>query len=373
MDSAAKQRFWGELFPTRLSAVVFVAYIGFFVNQGILVTATKNSQDRYDYDVTTVVMLTELCKLLASTLLYLRDHSFQSLLTEIGKNRKVLFLYFVPALLYCFYNNLAFVNLAAFDPTTYNLLLQFRVVITGLSFQVLFKKQLTRKQWLSLLLLTAGCIVKHLGLPSKSPHAAGGKVAGIFSSLFSGHMLLLLLQVFCSCFAGVYNEFLLKDTGVNIDIMIHNVFMYIDSIVCNAAVLLVRGEAWSAFSRASVATLVNPLVIAIIVNGAICGIVTSVFLKSLNSILKTFASALDLSVMAVLCWIIFKIPVDAYTVMAIAIVSIAIYCYSQQPVVNKPKEMPRSRDDEDLQRGLMNGGKQRSAAMSAEKSAVLNV
>ncbi|XP_075532037.1 UDP-galactose transporter senju-like isoform X1 [Dermacentor variabilis] len=299
-------------------------------------------------------------------------HSFQSLLLEISKNRKVLFLYFVPALLYCFYNNLAFVNLAAFDPTTYNLLLQFRVVITGLSFQVLFKKQLTRKQWLSLLLLTAGCIVKHLGLPAKPLPAASVKAVGLFSSLFSAHMLLLLVQVFCSCFAGVYNEFLLKDTGVNIDIMIHNVFMYIDSIVCNAAVLLVRGEAWSAFSRASVATLVNPLVIAIVVNGAICGIVTSVFLKSLNSILKTFASALDLSVMAVLCWIIFKIPVDTYTVAAIAIVSVAIYCYSQQPVVNKPKETAHCHDDDDLERALVNGS-QRSTVVTAEKGAVMNV
>lgn len=61
--------------------------------------------------------------------------------------------------------------------------------------QVLFKKQLTRKQWLSLLLLTAGCIVKHLGLPAKPLPAAGGKVVGLFSSLFSAHMLLLLVQV----------------------------------------------------------------------------------------------------------------------------------------------------------------------------------
>lgn len=280
----------------------------------------------------------------------------------------------MPALLYCFYNNLAFVNLAAFDPTTYNLLLQFRVVITGLFFQVLFKKQLTRKQWLSLLLLTAGCIVKHLGLPSKSTPSANGKVAGLFSSLFSGHMLLLLLQVFCSCFAGVYNEFLLKDTGVNIDIMIHNVFMYIDSILCNAAVLVVRGEAMSAFSRASVATLVNPLVIAIIVNGAICGIVTSVFLKSLNSILKTFASALDLSVMAVLCWIIFKIPIDEYTIAAIAIVSVAIYCYSRQPVVNKPKETPgHYHSNQDLERSLINGDQRSTAMATTEKGIVLSV
>lgn len=44
--------------------------------------------------------------------------------------------YMVPSLLYCVYNNLAFVNLLRFDPTTYYLLLQFRVVITGLIFQV---------------------------------------------------------------------------------------------------------------------------------------------------------------------------------------------------------------------------------------------
>lgn len=370
MDTASKQRFWGELFPTRLSAVVFVAYIAFFVNQGILVTATKNSRDQYDYSVTAVVMLTECCKLFAAALLYLKDHSFNSLWSEIIKHRKVLYLYFVPALLYCFYNNLAFINLAAFDPTTYNLLLQFRVVITGLSFQVLFKKQLTRRQWFSLLLLTAGCIVKHLGLPSKSAATGAGKVAGLLSSLFSFHMLLLLVQVFCSCFAGVYNEFLLKDTGVDIDIMVHNVFMYVDSIVCNAAVLVIHGEARSVFSATSISTLLNPLVIAVIVNGAACGIVTSVFLKSLNSILKTFAGALDLSVMAVLCWIIFKIPVDGYTVVAIAIVSIATYCYSQQPVVNKPKEVTHPHDDEDLKAVLLKGDHQ---TPTGSKSTVLDV
>lgn len=42
----------------------------------------------------------------------------------------------IPALLYCLYNNLAFVNLAIFDPTTYYILLQLRVVLTGIIFQV---------------------------------------------------------------------------------------------------------------------------------------------------------------------------------------------------------------------------------------------
>ena len=48
----------------------------------------------------------------------------------------VCLLYFVPAGLYCVYNNLGFVNLQHFDPTTYFLLLQFRVVVTGVIFQV---------------------------------------------------------------------------------------------------------------------------------------------------------------------------------------------------------------------------------------------
>ena len=42
----------------------------------------------------------------------------------------------IPALLYCLYNNLAFVNLKAYGPTSYWLLLQFRVVITGVVYQV---------------------------------------------------------------------------------------------------------------------------------------------------------------------------------------------------------------------------------------------
>lgn len=70
-------------------------------------------------------------------LLIIYSHSVQDLYTDVRKDVSVLKLYFVPALLYCFYNNLAFLNLSTFDPTTYYLLLQLRVVITGILFQVL--------------------------------------------------------------------------------------------------------------------------------------------------------------------------------------------------------------------------------------------
>jgi len=46
--------------------------------------------------------------------------------------------YFAPAFLYALYNILTYYNLELFDPTTYFLLLQFRVVVTGVVWQVRF-------------------------------------------------------------------------------------------------------------------------------------------------------------------------------------------------------------------------------------------
>ncbi|KAJ8982100.1 hypothetical protein NQ317_010958 [Molorchus minor] len=106
----------------------------------ILVTASQKLNNGYDYNIVTVVLLTEVLKLVISSLLYCREHKPKDLIIDIVKDRKVLVLYFVPAFLYCLYNNLAFINLSSFDPTTYYLLLQFRVVVTGVLFQVIFKK-----------------------------------------------------------------------------------------------------------------------------------------------------------------------------------------------------------------------------------------
>lgn len=70
---------------------------------------------------------------------------------EAHDNKHLLLLYFIPSFLYCIYNNLTFKNLSTFDPTTYYLLLQFRVVITGVLFQVGFNEHThTHKSYFNL-------------------------------------------------------------------------------------------------------------------------------------------------------------------------------------------------------------------------------
>lgn len=269
----------------------------------------------------------------------------------------------VPAFLYCLYNNLAFVNLATFDPTTYYLLLQLRVVVTGILFQIIFKKYLSQRQWISLILLTLGCMLKQVDLNSfyndanddseaavlqvasavnatQTNSKANGKNMAGFD--FSISAVLILAQTICSCLAGVYNEYLLKDKGADVNIFVQNVFMYMDSIVCNALILLLRGELLDAFSAKNLSSIARFGVIIIIVNNAAIGIVTSFFLKYMNSILKTFASALELLFTAVLCYFLFAIPIYMNTALAIAVVSYAIYLYTQSPVVNLGKVRPLS-------------------------------
>ncbi|XP_013397462.1 UDP-galactose transporter senju [Lingula anatina] len=334
----------GDLFPTKLSFLVFITYMALFINQGILVTASKTSDNKYMYNTVTVVLLTECCKLVLALILYLKDKPLKGMFLEVAKNYQVFLLYFVPSALYCLYNNLAFVNLATYDPTTYFLLLQFRVVVTGVVFQILFKKKLSVIQWMSMLMLTVGCVVKEVehDVSSRNTVQHGGQSSWL---QINASIVLILLQVFCSCFAGVYNEYLLKDKGCNIHLMLQNVFMYIDSIICNIIILACTGNLLTAFKPDSLASVFHWKVLAIILNGAGIGIVTSLFLKSLNSILKTFASALELMFTAVLCWIIFGIAINAYTVVAILIVSASLLLYSRNPVVNRAKNDPDNTEE----------------------------
>lgn len=65
--------------------------------------------------------------------------------------------------------------------------------------QVIFKKQLSRRQWVSLIILTVGCIIKQLSTSKKKPTDVMTEpttgVATVLSNISSVYTLLLLVQV----------------------------------------------------------------------------------------------------------------------------------------------------------------------------------
>lgn len=393
-DSNAQTR--QKLFPNKSAFLLFWSYISLFVSQGLLVTAVQRKQIP-GFNAAVVVLLTELVKLVVCIIVYLvREHSggLAALLYDIKLNRNLLFLYLVPAFLYCLYNNLTFINLELFDVATYYCLMQFRIVLTGVIYQILFRRKLNQIQWISLFILTAGCLVKEYGLyrdisqnnnpNTMEPTRNIDSVANVTSRIqgrdfnvgreasevtailrFFWSTLLLIFQMFCSCFAGVYNEYLLKDssTARSADVILQNIFMYFNSIICNIVIFFFK-PAFMDMGRGHSSTndkittnhlplsiivinlLANPLVVTLILNNALSGLVASFFLKSLNSILKTFASALELFVITLLAAVLFGNKIDIYTSLALVLVTIAIFIYSKNPVSVAPpsKESQQNRD-----------------------------
>jgi drug/metabolite transporter (DMT)-like permease len=280
-------------------------------------------------------------------------------------------LYIVPAFLYCLYNNLQFINLSNYDPTTYYILLQFRVVVTGLVYEVLthtltsvhlititiffalsllsqclFKRRLSRIQWLSLFVLTAGCIVKELGHKShiSTDDASSNSRSGspFFGIKLNTALVLMVIQTLCSCIAAVYNEYLLKgryqpqkDDSAATPLMIQNIFMYGNSVICNVLFLAAKGEFLQAMQLDSIKSILQLKVAVVMLNSAVNGIVTSLFLKELNAILKTFANALEIVLTAFVTFILFNTPLDGYAGLAIILVLLALITYNTSPLRNQ--------------------------------------
>lgn len=320
-----------------------------------------------------LVLLTELVKLFTCVVIYLfnsRANIFD-LIADLRKNSKLLLLYLVPASLYCIYNVLSYRNIKLFDLTTYYCSTQLRIVVTALVYQILFRRKLTALQWASLFILTLGCILKQYSFQASksSEHTnttllittektlvnvtKGETITTKNHDVESTYLnwLTLLLQIFCSCLAGVYNEYLLKDssTSSNAGIILQNIFMYIDSILCNMIALKVNPYLFEASEelqadKSSTITLYNSLnrsvVIGVIIVNALCGLVTSWFLKDFNSILKNFAAAIELFAIAILAWLIYDDALDKYTIIALFLVTASLIVYSRNPVSVAPPSRP---------------------------------
>eukprot|EP00123_Amoebidium_parasiticum_P013997 comp22273_c3_seq1/m.32946 comp22273_c3_seq1/g.32946 ORF comp22273_c3_seq1/g.32946 comp22273_c3_seq1/m.32946 type:complete len:297 (-) comp22273_c3_seq1:537-1427(-) len=247
---------------------------------------------------------------------------------DVFSAKKLFALYFVPAFLYSISNNLTYTNLSRNDPTTFYLLLQLRVVVTGVMFQLLFKKELSRLQWVSLLLLTLGCGIKELGRRAQNAPLSD-EVDHLTMFI---NTLLILLQVLCSCFASVYCEFLLKKEAPTVPLMLQNTFMHFNSLVSNLGFLCVRQELTEAFSGENLQGLLKLTVAAVVINNASIGLITSFFVKKLNSLIKVYACALQLLMTAYLSWMFFDIAVDFYTSISLMLVIIATYIFTMNPL-----------------------------------------
>ena len=305
---------------TTLKKGIFCLYVLLWVSSHLLVYASKLA-GAPDYNVTSVVLLTEAIKLvMAVTLYFWYDGDAAQLRRAIGSSRPLFLRYSVPALLYCIYNNLVYANLSAFDPGTYNVLMQVRIVMTGLLYQWLFSKRLNRNQWAAIVLITIGCMCKESAKLTSAPTLHANARA----------WLMLLMQLLASVFAGVYTELLLKGAaGPGVTTNLQNAYMYAHSVLWNSAFLLVQGRLGEAISAYNLAVVFSPTLLTIMAIMSTVGLVTGFFLKHLDSVLKSVASATEVVLTMILSALIFSTPLDLTSVTSAVIVGGGVALYAK--------------------------------------------
>lgn len=120
-----------------------------------MLTAASKTNGEYAYDFATVPLLAELLKALISAALL--KHDLRSgKRPKMTMSPRVAALYIVPAVIYLVHNNIQFFTLRYLDPATYQVLGNLKIVSTGVLFRFALGRQLTRLQWIALLLLTLG-------------------------------------------------------------------------------------------------------------------------------------------------------------------------------------------------------------------------
>lgn len=312
----------------------FCLYVSLFVALSILVKLSQHEGTGYSYNTTLAVLVVEFVKLVAASTMTICSYSASNIISTIKTNKRLALLYFVPAILYAFHNNLMFVSIKYLDPATYYVLLQFRVILTGVLFQFLFRKYLNRLQWLALLILFFGCLLKEV---DRNLVQRDATTVGMMRTWV---IFVVLFQVLCSCGAAVYTEFLLKTEAAKANVHLQNMFMYVDSLLCNIIALVLRApfdsKRTSILSLHDVMNLMQPYVIAIILVSAAGGLSTAFLLKYLDSVLKVYANSFEIVLTAILSYYLLGVKISAISYVSLVIVTLSLFLYRRFSTPSEP-------------------------------------
>ena len=121
---------------------------------------------RYAYEPVAVTFCVTLSKLLLTSLyvLFFQHPSTPPLATLSALRPKLplMRLFLIPAALYFVFDTLAFFNLKLVQPATFRLLINLKVLFSGVLLYVIIGQRLSSRQWLALVILVLACGVEQM-------------------------------------------------------------------------------------------------------------------------------------------------------------------------------------------------------------------
>lgn len=282
-------------------------------SQGLLIAATKRTNNTYSYSTLAANLSVEVFKIFASFVLAV--HALRAQDAPITKSMllplKKVVAYAVPALLYMIKNLLQYVVMEYVEAPSYQILKNLNVLTTATFYCLILKKKVSKLEWCSLTLMTIGCVVSQLENDSNA-----------VMQISTNGLLLSMIMALLSSFAGVYTELVMK-SEVKRDVNVQNLYMYSFGILFNVATFRLPGFQLDAEN--GVLHGFTPLVWLMILNHAFAGIAVSYVMKYNNNLNKVKATSLAMALTTLISVIFLGYTLKIQFLLGFATVAISLF------------------------------------------------
>lgn len=280
------------------------------------------------------VLSSECLKLTCSVcyILFVEGKSFSSILYYLKEDQRNTLLLAVPASAYNFQMSMEYVALANLNAAVFSVLVQTKLLFTAVFAAVFLRKKLKYIQVISLVLLTAGCMLCNLS--SKSTTAGASEAGWWHSRTMTGILATLGIAV-SSGFASVYTEKVIKGQGAirtvsekEFGLAYTQVQLAAMSIVAIAIYALLAD--WKAIWLDGLFHNFSPAAFLSVISSALGGLIVASVLKYADSVLKGYATAMSVILTGVLSMILFGTELNTIYFLGIVNVVTAVLLYNGQ-------------------------------------------
>ncbi len=313
----------------------------------ICISKAKDASNRPIYNSATVVLFAEMMKFTISLAGLWHEDPY---LVNFKQNFswKTFVQYGIPAVLYAINNNIFLFVLTLISPSIFQLLLNLRVVWTGVAFRYFLGRVMSPKQWIAMGVLVLGCvIVQYSQASAAAAHGAASPTTSSISSSSSSSvatndddawiaatkavavalgLLLTIFYTFVSTAASVFNEMMIKNS---LSLHAANLQLYSYGLLFNLLGVFYQGRATnSAYFRG----WENPIVWVIFCTMSFSGLLVSRVMQKYDNIVKIYCVSVSNFVVYVFSVAQDGEPLSLAFVVAFFLVSTSAVRYQQEKV-----------------------------------------
>ncbi|XP_046357850.2 UDP-galactose translocator-like [Haliotis rufescens] len=277
---------------------------------------------------TTAVILSEVLKFSSCLLLILFQEGslkrfLQRLHEDIFQQPLDCLKVSVPSFIYTLQNNLLYVAVSNLDAATFQVTYQLKILTTAIFSVFMLKKQLSKLQWIALLILFVGVSIVQMQPTADKKDAKEEKVTTEQNPVKG--LIAVIISCVMSGFAGVYFEKILK--GTNQSVWLRNVQLgMLGSVIGVITMLIKDGES---VKEKGFFFGYDGVVMFLVCLQSFGGLLVAVVVKYADNILKGFATSAAIVISCIASIYFFKFQLSIQFVVGASFVMLAVYIYSR--------------------------------------------